>query len=571
MNLQGLKEARILVVDDCRVSSLCIKQLLKHLLIDDVDTANSHEKATSMCAKKSYNILIVDYHLEQDINGLELFTLLKKDKKISLSCSLIILSGDSTTQTVMGVLSTGVGSYMCKPVSKKIIKDKVSAAFNSYKLLEKVYLALAQKQIKKGITLAVDYCIKNRGENEIELFIIRYLEENNQISALLKLCEHPEFKKRNNFIFANIKNKYKKGGVSAEVTISELNRLIESHLLYIAAYDLLSDIYLQMLDYENSLKFAIKAINLTPSISFRSVKAARIASWAKEPQALCSAGLLLAKNLTVSEEHWSGYIAEFFVHFEVLYQKPINQADKARLMSFLDVFSTHCRRKLLQTQEVEFNLLFTIFQCRLMIVDGDVYNAKEKLFKCFSVYGPKIANLNSVVITDLIALYYFFGESDLFISYYEKLQSRTKLNIYSASSWLLYTEREDILKNMMYLKGLLEKARVERLKNENYESLKQSYQKILNKYPYNTEACLGYLACHLKLSSDKIPELVGSVASISRLILTGELKVQQKNILNQLHYNEEIILQEINSPSIIKGELIKIEQKANFLQRGLSK
>lgn len=570
MNLQESKEAKILIIDDCRVSSLCIKQLLKNLAIENVDTANTYQKSIAMCVKKNYNILIVDYHLEQEINGLELFTLLKKEGFISRSCSLIILSGDSTTQTVMGVLSTGYGTYICKPVSPKIIGKNVCAAFRSYKLLENIYLALTNKEDKKAISMAMNFCIENRGNNEIELFIIQYLEKNNQQATLLRLCNHPKIKSRNNFMLADIKNSYRTGKTPTFSAIVELRKLIDENPLYVAAYDLLSDIYQQISDNKSSLEYALKALNITPSVSFRSIKLARLSALNQDVKSFCHSGTLLAKNMTISEGHWIGYVAEFLVHFEVLFNNLETSLERTKLVDFLPAFAEYCRRKLRYKQIIQFDLLLIIFECRLLILDGNVYESKDKLFKYFSEYERDPTELNSIVIIDLIALYYFFGESRLFFLFYNNLIVRKELNLYCQSSLCLYEENGVEIKRMTMLNDFLNKLKPEFIKSGGNLLLKEAYQKILKTYPYNTEACLAYLECNLKLSCESIPQLIVSLASVVDLKLVGELHDMQARVLSNVHHGKEIILQEKRVPTLNGTEtLLTIEEKAEVLRRML--
>ena len=566
MNQQDRKDAKILIVDDCRVSSLCIKQLLKHIGIDDVDTVHSYQKSIAMCTKKNYNILIVDYHLEQDINGLELFALLKNNHYITPSCSLITLSGDSTIQTVMGVLSMGYGTYICKPVNKKIVEDNVKIAFKKHQLFQKVYDHLENKENNEALKIAIDFCIKNKASNEIELFVIKYLTEHRQHDVLDKLTAHPALSGRVNFIFSEIESKYKEGELSADLVIDGLLSLLKKYVFFVQGFDFLTNVYLTEKHYQKALETAVKALELSPSVTFRALKVARLSASVGDIKAFHLSGLTLAKNLSISESHWSAYVAEFFIYFEIFYKKLKGDKQKEELHAFLVSFSKHCRNKLLEIQIEQFNLLLTIFECRLMVLDNNAYEAKQKITATFLKYYATPTGLTPVVLVDLLSFYYFLGESLPYLLFSKNLVGRDKLNLYCKTNLVMFDDASDATKKMKLLQGYLNKIKSTLLNKKDHNQSRLLYKKILTQYPYNTEACIGFLACNLKLSEERIPELIISIASVTNVTLNDDLSLQRENALNSLHYNEELVRQEIISPTInAKARLDNVENKAALL------
>ena len=72
------KHFNILIVDDCLVSSLYLSKLLMQLGFGSVDHVTSYQQAIQFCSKQHYSLLFIDYHLEQILNGSELYNLLKE-------------------------------------------------------------------------------------------------------------------------------------------------------------------------------------------------------------------------------------------------------------------------------------------------------------------------------------------------------------------------------------------------------------------------------------------------------------------------------------------------------------
>ncbi len=590
MNTNEAHALKVLIVDDCSVSSLMMKGLLKQLAINDVDTTNSYKQAIAMCSHKAYNILMVDYHLEQDINGIELFGLLKQNSYVSPSCSLITVSGDSTTQTVMGALATGYGSYLCKPINKKTIEEKITAAFNLYKLFSVIYANIAKGDEKKALTLAVEFCKKNKSSNEVELFIIGHLEKRKQFAALKYLTTHAAFKMRPNFLCANIKNNFSSEKISAEDAIGELQVFITKHGFFIPAYDLLADILQKNGQLKASLETAVKALDFTPSVSSRSLKVARLTAFILEEKQFCQVGRTLAKNLSIADNHWPAFIAEFFVYFEMLFTKSEAPDDKAKLLGFLAKFSELCRQKLIEKQLELFNVLSDIFACRLMIFRGEIYSAKCKLYESFVPYFGKNHDLDGAILIEAMDVCYFFSENKLFDSISNELKSRKKKDKYSQGLLPLFEEPINFKEQMSLLGNELEQANkafneqkwASEEDENNPELLKEReaalvlYQGIFEQHPHNTEACIGLLEHNLKLgNTEATPELIACLTSIKPLKLSGDLATKQEWIINTVGFeakaekSEEEKEEESGENELVTvgNDLINVDKKWTLLGR----
>ncbi|MCK5819123.1 MAG: response regulator [Psychromonas sp.] len=573
MNQNDAKALKVLIVDDCSVSALMMKGLLKQLFINDVDTTNSYKQAIAMCSHKAYNILLVDFHLEQDINGIELFGLLKKNSYISPSCSLITVSGDSTAQTVMGALATGYGSYLCKPVNKKNIEEKINLAFIHYKLFTVIYANIDKGDEKKALTLAVEFCKKNKSCNEVELFIINHLEKRKQFGALKYLTTHEAFQSRANFYCANIKNNFRSEQISAEDAISKLQLFIKKQTFFIPAYDLLSDIQEKNKQLKASLENAVKALEFTPAVPFRSLKVARLAAFTDEKQQFCKVGQTLAKNLSIAETDWPALISEFFVYFEKLLLKSETEDDKSKLLAFLTKFSEWCRNKFLDQQLLLFNVLNDIFQCRLMILRSKIFDAKYKFYDSFVVSFAKNLESDGAVLIEALDLCYFFSENKLFDLIYNELKSRKKIDKYSQCLLPLFDEPHKLIENMSLLGKELAKANdafdaekcVSEEDENNPELIKEReaamrlYEAILQKHPLNTEACIGFLEHNLKLgNTEATPELIDCLTSIKPLKLSGDLEKRHDWIINTVSFEEKSDTSE-NEGEAGENELVSLD------------
>ncbi|MCP4325178.1 MAG: response regulator [Alteromonadales bacterium] len=121
------KDLVVLIVDDSKTSAVLIRQQIIAFgtPYDNIDTAYSYQDAIKHVENRFYDVIIIDYHLEQCINGNELAILLNKRKLISSQTGVILVSGDTRQETVLTVLSGEIQYLIKKPVQIYALGIKV--------------------------------------------------------------------------------------------------------------------------------------------------------------------------------------------------------------------------------------------------------------------------------------------------------------------------------------------------------------------------------------------------------------------------------------------------------------
>ena len=121
------KNLVVLIVDDSKTSAVLIRQQISAFgtPYGNIDVSYSYQDAIKHVEQRFYDVLILDYHLEQCINGNELATLLNKRKLISHQTGIILVSGDTRQETVLTVLSGEIQHFIKKPVQIHALGIKV--------------------------------------------------------------------------------------------------------------------------------------------------------------------------------------------------------------------------------------------------------------------------------------------------------------------------------------------------------------------------------------------------------------------------------------------------------------
>jgi len=548
IELSQLDDIKILIVDDCRVSSFRIKEILRSLSVTNVELCHSYQDAVKLCQKNDYNVLILDYHLEQDLNGSELYELLIGKKYLTSYCSVITLSSDSSSQTVMNALAKVQGAYLTKPTNSKVLSRKIQEAYASYKIQRAIFRFERSNETEQAIELAIKYSIQNSFNTRMEFYILDFYEKHRTIEQTIALCSRKEFANRANFICKKIELEYQQNELTIKNFILKLSLFIKDYPNHIRAFDLLSDALVKSESNVQGVKIAKKALELTPAVKFRALKLSRLSITTMDFDALSFSGKLLGKNLTISEFFWSSFVAEYLCNVETFYQKSNKPEEKKALLALLKEFRKISSRKLLPEQNEQLDLLFIISQCRIDILEGNAHAAKVKLGIELFEHMSDCSELDSVVLVDSLVILYILGEFRLFILFFNTIKSREQKSLYCKRQLDFFSNKSGIVRSVAISSKSLNKASL-CLSNSEYEDALAIYAEVIKDSPYSSEACLGYLDCHIKLNIDIPKKLVPQIAAISYIKLPEKQEKWCNQILRSLSINKTMVDDEIAQPT----------------------
>ncbi len=117
------KSLRVLIVDDQESMRGMIRTYVRRLGIDNVDMAESGSEALKELMKRPYNLVVSDYHMVSG-SGLDLLKSMRAHPVLKKT-PVIMLTGNSDSETVSKVVQAGVNGYMVKPVSFEALKLRV--------------------------------------------------------------------------------------------------------------------------------------------------------------------------------------------------------------------------------------------------------------------------------------------------------------------------------------------------------------------------------------------------------------------------------------------------------------
>ncbi|KAB2826038.1 response regulator [Aliivibrio finisterrensis] len=542
-NIKKMDSINILIIDNCQVFSLSLSKMLMLLGFKSIHCAYSYQQAIRMCSKKHYSILFIDYHLEQDLNGSELYDLLK-DKGFIESCSrLITISGDNTTQTVLSTLSKGNGEYLCKPVSKAILNNKMVNACQEYKMFSYLYNLKKNSYNLESLKAHTIFLAKSKNINELDQFLFD-LFTHDEKDCLLKLCNEPEFVNRRNYIL-------KKLQLEADLNVRRQSELIESaeslcriYPLFPSAFDFLSRLQTQQSCYEDALFSAHSALELTPSIPHRALNTLKLALTCNNKVYFIKSSHLLANHLPIADPDWCSYIAECFNYYDSYIQNCQSEKEKNNLLIEQQNVARRFEYRLTETQKKQLLILLNFSKCKRLIMDGDIIKAKKITLKSIQPFFDDLHRLNSVILIELLYLLSFFGELWLIERVNFILKTKNHFNIYCKN--YLNTLKEDvgIQESILLLsQTIIEFDRVENinLSIDMVNNKLNHYQNILIQFPYSSEIIIGILECYVALSIDNPKKTSSIVSLVQGVPLSKTLMERRDKVLKSLHVHDFFI------------------------------
>lgn len=117
----------VLVVDDYATMIRIIRNLLKQIGFDNIDTASSGLDALNMMKEKKYGLVISDWNMK-GMTGFDLLKVVRSDPNLATT-PFIMVSVESKTENVIAAKRAGANNFIIKPFNAATLKRKIEEVF----------------------------------------------------------------------------------------------------------------------------------------------------------------------------------------------------------------------------------------------------------------------------------------------------------------------------------------------------------------------------------------------------------------------------------------------------------
>lgn len=121
---------KILIVEDDRFISTIFKMFLSELGHDLVGRCENGEQAIEMCHKLKPDVILMDIHLQGELDGIQTAEKLKME----LDLPIIYISGDTSNKIIERAIVSNSYGYLVKPVNKKELGISIDLAYFKHKV-----------------------------------------------------------------------------------------------------------------------------------------------------------------------------------------------------------------------------------------------------------------------------------------------------------------------------------------------------------------------------------------------------------------------------------------------------
>lgn len=488
---------RALIIEDQSSASLLLKSLLNKLDIHDVDVANNEKEALHLCHGKDYDLLLIDYHLNDQVTGSELLDELRKNNLISIHTACIIISGDNSHEVVISSIESKPDCFICKPVNYSSLKEKIEHA--SFEVSTR-YPFLKIKE-EYGIQEAIIYGIKeiensNNKTNILHSLLISHLitlkewdKLNHVVNIMTGFHDFPQLDVATAHVECQNNNLDK-----AEVI---LEQLLKSASFNLEAMDLLCEIKIKKKDLSSALKLSEKAMKLTPNNVPRILNSAKLSAQLLDSEKLDYFGTTLASHLHFQEKEWLVQIIRFVNLKELVYVR--TKSSRYRLDTQKDIlpFFKKVASRAKANQKKVISCFAKVVAARFELINNNKLNAKKQLFSALSPYFDNLNKLDDHLIVESIEPLMRLGEAELATTFCQHVANNRELNPYSKMRLSQINHSHLLKKNTLVRTKLLQ---AKELLHAQPKNALATYSKILDVYPTCSEAHLGSLDANYRLA-----------------------------------------------------------------------
>ncbi|SMY35577.1 Chemotaxis protein CheY [Photobacterium malacitanum] len=530
------QHVKVLIIDDQLSSALLIQNILHSIKLTSVDIATCSNTALQCCRTTNYDLILIDFHLEADINGSDLLAAMRKTNCISAHCGVVFISGDRTPEIIVTSMTMDADSFLSKPLNIGMLKQRVVTVYQACLLRRPIYTAIENNKISTAMTLCRQL-LRQQGHNlEIEILLIDLLIKQQQWSQAQQLLTlFSQHSQNHKLILRQAQLTHHQGDTPAAICI--LQTLIKQVPLFVEAYDELAILLQQQQQNDNAKVIAYKALLLTPTISHRSLLVAQLAVNTNDQSLFIKVGKTLVNHLAIIDDDWIVYLAQYTAQFEQLHSQQLSPQRQRKLIKQLKKLFQQANRRLTHNQKKCLTAFRHITLARFTATLQPL-TTKRRLLYGLKRYFGQMSQAPAAIMVDALPLLIHFGETRLIGEIYQILMTRTVLDPHSHYRMAQLQQNKFLVENVRLLVAQLATAKATVTLDP--QRAYCIYQTILRDYPYNTEAHLGRIASLLAQQQINHLQITSSLQQMKKMPLPSPLLEWLQQLQHQ--YNDQHII-----------------------------
>lgn len=277
ISFQAYKQKRFLIVDDFDNFILSMRQILRSLGAEHIDSARSGQEAISHCLHTHYDVVLCDYNMgSSQKNGQQVLEELRHRKLLKSTAIFIMVSAEVAKDMVYGALESQPDGYLAKPISQSQLEKRLSLLMEQKQALKPILEAMDLEDYGKAITLCHDEIKRN---SKYKSWCIKTLANLYYLSGDLTHAReiYQDVINQRPLDWARLGlGKIQLAEQDYEGAIATLSGLLEDNNQCIEAYDWLARAYQKQGNLQKAQRTLAQAVEISPRVLQRQKTLAEI-------------------------------------------------------------------------------------------------------------------------------------------------------------------------------------------------------------------------------------------------------------------------------------------------------
>lgn len=267
-----------LVADDFGSFRSTVSRMLMDLGVNHVDMASCSEEIIERCASKWYDVVLCDYNLGAGRTGRHVLEELRFKKYLGTRSIFVLVSAESSRNIVMSAYDCAPDDYLMKPITTKMLHTRLDRLLLLRTIMQPVYTALEKKDHQTAMDLLIDMSLaEDRFSSSAQKMLGELFLKHGEYKKAEKLYRSVlEVRELDWARLGLAKAKHFQG--DHDQAGQWLEKIIDDNYLYLPAYDVLADNYLEQGNAEQAQQTVKRSVDVSPMSILRQKNLAKIAT-----------------------------------------------------------------------------------------------------------------------------------------------------------------------------------------------------------------------------------------------------------------------------------------------------
>lgn len=140
-----LAQAKVLVVDDFQGMRTVLRDLVRAMGVQRVDTAANGKDALQKLRTSRYDVVVCDFNLGPGLDGQQVLDEARLHDYIGLSTIWVMVTAEKTAEMVTGVAEAKPDEYLLKPINQGVLQGRLERLLVKKQVLRSVEEAMRAK------------------------------------------------------------------------------------------------------------------------------------------------------------------------------------------------------------------------------------------------------------------------------------------------------------------------------------------------------------------------------------------------------------------------------------------